>query len=233
LSRSARLLLLLQVLRGRRRAVTAAELARELEVSERTIYRDLAELAAQGAPVEGEAGVGYVLRPGFFLPPLMLNAEETEAILLGLHYVEQRGDEVLTRAAADALAKVASVLSQAGQEALSVPLAMPGPPGYGFPENAVPLARLRAAIRAQKRLDLDYRDAEGRRSRRVVWPIQLAFTDSVRILAAWCELRQDFRMFRTDRILSAADGDRYPGRRADLLRDFRAHLKLAEEGNHS
>jgi predicted DNA-binding transcriptional regulator YafY len=226
-------LLLLQALNRRRRAVTAAQLARELEVSERTIYRDLAELAAQGAPVEGEAGVGYVLRPGFFLPPLTLNAEEAEAVLLGLHYVEQRGDEVLTRAAADALAKIASVLSQAGQEALAVPLAIPGPPGYGFPENTVPLEKLRAAIRSQTRLELDYQDAEGRRSRRVVWPIQLAFTDSVRILAAWCELRQDFRMFRTDRILSAVEGDRYPGRRADLLRHFRAHLKLAGEENHS
>jgi predicted DNA-binding transcriptional regulator YafY len=233
LSRSARLLLLLQALSRRRRAVTAAQLARELEVSERTIYRDLAELAAQGAPVEGEAGVGYVLRPGFFLPPLTLNVEEAEAVQLGLHYVDQRGDEVLTRAAADALAKIASVLSQAGQEALAIPLAMPGPPGYGFPENAVPLEKLRAAIRSQTRLELDYQDAEGRRSRRVVWPIQLAFTDNVRILAAWCELRQDFRMFRTDRILSAIEGGRYPGRRADLLRHFRAHLKLAEEENHS
>jgi predicted DNA-binding transcriptional regulator YafY len=148
-------LLLLQALSRRRRAVTAAQLARELEVSERTIYRDLAELAAQGAPVEGEAGVGYVLRPGFFLPPLTLNVDEAEAVQLGLQYVDQRGDEVLTRAAADALAKIASVLSRAGQEALTIPLAMPGPPGYGFPENAVPLEKLRAAIRSQTRLELE------------------------------------------------------------------------------
>jgi len=94
LTRSARLLALLQVLRCRRRTVTAAALARELQVSERTIYRDLSELAAQGTPVQGEAGVGYMLRPGLFLPPLMLTEDETEAVLLGLRYIDQRGDDV-------------------------------------------------------------------------------------------------------------------------------------------
>jgi predicted DNA-binding transcriptional regulator YafY len=106
LSRSVRLLALLQALLCRRYAVTAAALARELQVSERTIYRDLSELAAQGAPVQGEAGVGYMLRPGLFLPPLMLTEDETEAVLLGLRYVDQRGDDVLTKAAANAHAKI-------------------------------------------------------------------------------------------------------------------------------
>jgi predicted DNA-binding transcriptional regulator YafY len=111
-SRSARLLSLLQALRGRRHPVTAAELARTLEVSERTIYRDVAQLAAQGAPIQGEGGVGYVLRPGLFLPPLMLSEDETEAVLLGLRYVDQRGDEILMQAASSALAKISSVLSR-------------------------------------------------------------------------------------------------------------------------
>ena len=110
MSRSARLLALLQALRCRRHPVTAATLAGELEVSERTIYRDLSELAAQGAPVEGEAGVGYILRPGLFLPPLMLTEDETEAVLLGLNYVVQRGDDVLTKAAETARAKISTVL---------------------------------------------------------------------------------------------------------------------------
>src|SRR6202040_4450533 len=105
LSRSARLLALLQALRCRRRPVTATALARELHVSERTIYRDLSELAAQGAPVQGEAGVGYLLRPGLFLPPLMLTEDETEAVLLGLRYVDRRGDEGLQAAASSAVAK--------------------------------------------------------------------------------------------------------------------------------
>jgi predicted DNA-binding transcriptional regulator YafY len=110
-SRTTRLLTLLQVLRGKSRPVTAATLAGELEISERTLYRDIAELTALGAPIYGEAGVGYVLRSGLFLPPLMLNADETEAIVLGLRYVDQRGDEVLSKAAADALAKIAAVLA--------------------------------------------------------------------------------------------------------------------------
>ena len=228
MSRSARLLLLLQNFRGRRRPVTAAELARDLEVSERTIYRDLAELAAQGAPIEGEAGVGYILRPGLFLPPLMLTEDEIEAVMLGLRYVDQRGDEVLTGAAATALAKIGSVLSSEAQAVLSSPVAIPGPGGHGFPENTVPLSDLRGAIRSQRRLRITYLDGQRIRTNRVVWPFQLGFTDSARVLAAWCETRRDFRFFRTDRILSAVFGERYPARRADLLRDFRAQIERDE-----
>jgi len=228
MSRSARLLLLLQALRGRRRPVTAAQLADEMEVSERTIYRDLAELISQGAPIEGAAGVGYILRPGLFLPPLMLSEDETEAVLLGLRYVDQRGDNVLIKAAAGALAKIGSVLPPEVQTALAIPFVMPGPPGRGFPTNKVPLAQLRAAIRSQTRLAIVYGDEKKQRSERVVWPVVLGFMDSARVLGAWCELRLDFRTFRTDRILSAREGERFPGRRADLLRRFRAHLNTSE-----
>jgi predicted DNA-binding transcriptional regulator YafY len=224
---------LLQALRGRRRPVTAAQLADEMEVSERTIYRDLAELTAQGAPIEGAAGVGYILRPGLFLPPLMLSEDETEAILLGLRYVDQRGDDVLIKAAAGALAKIGSVLPPEAQTALAIPFVMPGPPGRGFPANKVPLAQLRAAIRAQTRLAIVYLDEKNRRSERVVWPIVLGFMDSARVLGAWCEMRQDFRTFRTDRILSAREGARFPGRRADLLRRFRVHLNAGDGTNLS
>jgi predicted DNA-binding transcriptional regulator YafY len=232
MSRSARLLRILQALRGRRRPVTAAQLADEMEVSERTIYRDLAELTSQGAPIEGAAGVGYILRPGLFLPPLMLSEGETEAVLLGLRYVDQRGDEVLTKAAAVALAKIASVLPSEVQTALAFPFVMPGPPGRGFPPNKVPIARFRAAICSQTRLAIIYGDEKKRRSERVVWPIVLGFMDKARVLGAWCELRQDFRTFRTDRILSAKEGERFSGRRAELLRRFRAHLS-SSDGNVS
>jgi predicted DNA-binding transcriptional regulator YafY len=225
MSRSARLLRLLQALRGRRHPVTAARLAEAMEVSERTIYRDVADLMAQGAPISGEAGVGYILRPGLFLPPLMLTEDEVEAVLLGLRYVDQRGDEVLKAAAADALAKIGAVLSPQAQASLATPLSMPGPSPAAFPDNASPLADLRAAIRAQTRLAIAYEDQQGRRTERVVWPIQLGFMDRARVLAAWCELRGDFRTFRTDRIVSLARLDRYPGRRADLARRLRAHLE--------
>ncbi len=234
MGRSTRLLALLQALRGRRHPVTAATLARELEVSERTIYRDLSELAAQGAPVQGEAGVGYVLGPGLFLPPLMLTEDETEAVLLGLRYVDQRGDDVLTKAAEGVRAKITAVLSREMQAAADMPLSMPGPGGKGFPENRVPLALLRSAIRMQKRLAIEYVDEQDRRTRRIVWPIQLGFMDNGRVLTARCELREAFRFFRTDRILSAELRDRYPARRADLLRDFQAQLRdEAASSRHS
>lgn len=225
MGRATRLLELLQMLRGRRHPVTAATLAHELQVSERTIYRDLSVLAAQGAPLQGEAGVGYVLRPGLFLPPLMLTEDETEAVLLGLRYVDQRGDEILTRAAGNARAKIAAVLSREVQAAADAPLSVPGPGGRGFPENRVPLALLRSAIRTQKRLEIAYVDRHERRSGRVVWPIQLGFTDDARVLIGWCELRQAFRFFRTDRILSAEPRDRYPTRRAELVRNLHAQLR--------
>jgi predicted DNA-binding transcriptional regulator YafY len=227
LSRSVRLLALLQALRCRRRPVTAAALARELQVSERTIYRDLSELAAQGAPVQGEAGIGYMLRPGLFLPPLMLTEDETEAVLLGLRYVDQRGDDVLTKAAANALAKILAVLPQEGQIAATLPMTIPGPKANGFPENKVPLNALRSAIRTCRRLAISYVNGEGHRTQRVIWPIQLGFMDSARVVTGWCELRKAFRFFRTDRISSAEICDRYPARRADLIRDF--HAQLSDE----
>lgn len=232
MSRSARLLRLLQAMRGRHHAVTAARLAEELEVSERTIYRDVADLIAQGAPIEGEAGVGYILRPGLFLPPLMLSEDEVEAVLLGLRYVDQRGDEVLQAAASIALAKVSAVLSPQAQAQIVNPLSMPGPPST-FPKNGAPLDELSTAIRGQKRLDITYEDEQGRRTRRAVWPVQLGFMDRARVLAAWCELRQDFRTFRTDRIIAMAQLERYPGRRVDLARRLRAHLDCRMNGQVS
>jgi predicted DNA-binding transcriptional regulator YafY len=224
-SRSIRLLALLQAFRGRRHPVTAAALAQELEVSERTIYRDLSELASQGAPIQGEAGVGYVLGPGLFLPPLMLTEDEAEAVLLGLRYVDQRGDEVLTEAGRSARAKITSIFSPEMQVAADAPLSAPGPDGHGFPANAVPLGVLRSAIRTQKRLSIQYTDDEARSTERTIWPIQLGFMDNARVLIAWCELRAAFRFFRTDRIGAADPLDRYPARRSDLLRDFQIALR--------
>ena len=221
--RSVRLLQLLQTMRGRRRPVTAAQLAEILEVSERTIYRDVADLTAQGAPIEGEAGVGYILRPGLFLPPLMLSEEEAEVVILGLRYVDQRGDEVLQAAAGAALAKIGSVMPPQAQAQMAHPLSLPGPVG-SFPENATPLGALRAVIRQQVRLDIQYTDERGRGTTRIVWPVQLGFMDRARALFAWCELREDFRTFRTDRIAAMIRLDRYPVSRTELVRRLKAHL---------
>lgn len=223
MSRPVRLLRLLQALRSRRRPVTAAQLAEALEVSERTIYRDIAELTAQGAPIAGEAGVGYILRPGLFLPPLMLSEDEVEAVMLGLRYVDQRGDRVLQAAASVALAKISAVLSPEAQAQMTEPLSLPGP-AHSFPDNATPLDDLRGAIRDRVRLSIRYEDEAGRQTERVVWPIQIGFMDLARVLCAWCELRKDFRTFRTDRIAGTIRLDGYPAPRADLVRRLRAHL---------
>jgi predicted DNA-binding transcriptional regulator YafY len=144
--------------------------------------------------------------------------------VLGLRYVDQRGDDVLTKAAANAHAKILAVLPQEGQIAATLPMAIPGPKASGFPDNKVPLNTLRLAIRTCRRLAIGYVDVERRQTRRVIWPIQLGFMDSARVVTGWCELRKAFRFFRTDRISSAEICDRYPARRADLIRDFYAQL---------
>jgi predicted DNA-binding transcriptional regulator YafY len=223
-------------MRGRRQSVTAAQLAEILEVSERTIYRDVADLIAQGAPIDGEAGVGYILRPGLFLPPLMLSEDEVEAVMLGLRYVDQRGDDVLQAASSVAATKISAVLSPQAQAQIDSPLSLPGPPRT-FPQNATSLDELRKAIRDQVRLDIRYRDEQEKVTDRIVWPIQLGFMDQARVLCAWCELRQDFRTFRTDRLLAKKHLDRYPAQRADLVRRLRTYLnslmsqKISPDGN--
>ncbi|MEG8022972.1 YafY family protein [Sphingomonas aerolata] len=225
LARTGRLFELLQILRSKKQPVTALSLSQEMGVSERTLYRDLAELTAQGAPIFGEAGVGYVLREGMFLPPLMFSNEETEAVVLGLKYVNQFGDEVLKAAARDAAAKIASVLSVAARETLQEPISLPGPVGPAFPENLVDYAVLRSSIDKRLKLRIAYRDAQGAESNRIVWPIALGFMQEARVVVAWCETRQAFRTFRTDRI-SAAEPlqERYPERRNALLRRWRSQI---------
>ena len=228
MSRSQRLLALMQCLRRYRRPVTAARIGEALGVSARTIYRDVAALAAEGAPIEGEAGVGYVLRPGFFLPPLMFSDDEIEALVLGLAWAREHGDATLAQAGHDALAKITAVLPADLREAVEAPRLLAGS-GRGQPAPAVDLGALRQAIRLERKLHLAYEDGAGRRSRRTVWPFALAFFDEVRVLAAWCEMRQDFRHFRADRIASAEIGDRrYPRRRAVLMKEWRQKQGIPE-----
>lgn len=202
-----------------------------MKVSERTLYRDIAELVAQGAPIQGEAGIGYVLRPGLFLPPLMLGENEVEAIVLGLRYVDQRGDAVLARAARNALSKIAAVLPATVRETLDNPVVMPGPRGKGFPVDGIDLDALRSAIRRQAKLEIAYRDTRKAPTKRVVWPITIGFPNEARVMLAWCEMRKDYRVFRTDRIVSSREvGERYPGRRSALLRTWMARHGESADG---
>lgn len=221
MSRSERLFDLLQSLRRHRRPVSGKVLAEEIGVSIRTLYRDIASLQAQGATIEGEPGVGYVLKPGFFLPPLMFPPEEIEALVLGSRWVAERTDGHLRDAARSALARIAAALSPELRDELHASALLVGP-GAEIPADAVDPALLRKAIRIERKLSLSYRDGAGTVSQRVVWPFALAFFDQVRLLVGWCELRQDFRSFRTDRIAEARLLDmRYPGRRQALLKRWR------------
>jgi predicted DNA-binding transcriptional regulator YafY len=228
-ARAQRLLELIQVLRRHRHPVSGQALSEELGVSLRTVYRDIQTLIGQGAAIDGEAGVGYVLRPGFVLPPLMFSDEEIEALVLGARWVAQRTDEPLARAAANAVAKIAAVLPddlRAGIEDSGL-LAGPGSEPDGAP---IDLAPIRQAIRTERKLVLHYSDRKGDRSRRTVWPIALGFFDKARVLAAWCELRRDYRHFRTDRIVRLRLTDkRYPRRRRVLMREWRELEGIPEQ----
>ena len=198
--------------------MAAVQLAEELGVSLRTVYRDIATLAAQGAPIEGEAGVGYVLRPGFFLPPLMFGEDEVDALVLGLRLVSRRGDPALKRAAGDALAKIAAVLPGDGDDAAAASGLLAGPSLSVSPHLVV----IRTAIRTEEKLHLHYTDKRDATTERTVWPVALGFFDAAEILAAWCEVRRGFRHFRLDRIAAAAPaGQRYPKRRRLLLAEWR------------
>jgi predicted DNA-binding transcriptional regulator YafY len=221
MSRTERLLDLIQTLRRHRRPVSGAQLADELAVSLRTVYRDIQTLIAQGAPIDGEAGIGYVLRPGFTLPPLMFSHDEIEALVLGSGMVARAADPALAKAARNALAKIRAVLpagrnDQAGASGL---LAGPIKPAI---DDRVDLAPVRSAIREEQKIWIAYQDRGGVPTERTIWPIAVTFCARVRLLAAWCELRESYRHFRTDRIAGIAEvGERYPRRRHDLIKEWR------------
>lgn len=228
MSRSERLLDLLQILRRHRAPVAGQALAAEVGVSLRTLYRDIATLQAQGADIVGEAGLGYVLRPGFLLPPLMFSEEEVEALVLGARWVARRGDPPLAAAADDVLAKIAAVLPPARRDELETTGLFVGPGG----EDGADMTLIRRAIRLERKVDVGYRDLAGAASRRTIWPIALSHFDRARIVVAWCELRGDFRHFRADRIASITPLEaRYPKRRAVLLKLWKRTHVVAAAGS--
>jgi predicted DNA-binding transcriptional regulator YafY len=217
--RADRLFQIVQRLR-RRGVVTAAVLAESLEVAERTIYRDVADLVASGVPIRGEAGVGYALPKGFDLPPMMFSEEELEALVLGARMVQGRSDAALARAAEGALAKIEGALP----ERLRVNMAGAKlyAPSFHLPELSSPhLASLRLAVREQRKVAMAYSDKGAVASKRTVWPLGLFYWGRSWSLAAWCELRVDFRSFRVDRIgsLRALDAG-FPTEPGKTLADF-------------
>ncbi|NQZ90188.1 MAG: YafY family transcriptional regulator [Colwellia sp.] len=223
--RSSRLLQLLQILRRHRLPVSGHLLANELGVSIRTLYRDIATLQVQGAEIEGEAGVGYILKSGFFLPPLMLTQDEIEALMLGIRWVSTFGDQPLALSAKNALAKITAVLPpETCDGAGAVPLRIGSP----IPEHLLKedLSNLRKAIRLERKLEIDYQDKQGHESTRIIWPFAIGYFPQGRILAAWCETRQDYRHFQTENItLLQTLAETYPRRRSQLFKEWHALQK--------
>lgn len=198
--RADRLFRIVDELRRRRRATRAADLATLLEVSPRTIYRDMTDLMASGVPVEGSAGVGYILRPGYHLPPLMFDADEIEALMLGLRIVESWTDPTMAEAAGRAVDRVRAAVPEDLARRIA-DLALFAPPRQTVKsEYRIDTAPYRRAIRDRRVLEILYEDEDGRRSERRVRPLGLLFYGPKWLLAAWCELRQDFRSFRLDRV---------------------------------
>lgn len=195
----------------------------------RTLYRDIATLSASGVPVRGEAGVGYVLEAGFDLPPLMLNAEECEALMLGARFVRQRGDPGLRRVIDDAIAKIEAVLPE--NLRLGLRESSLYAPVFGtMAPDVIDSEQLRRAIRENRKIRLHYKDLGGQETQRIVWPVLLGYFDRTRGLVAWCEMRSDFRHFRTDRMLALEVlNERPPRRRAVLLKDWEKQMARERE----
>ncbi len=198
--RADRLFLIIHALRGRRTALAARSLAQTLSVSLRTVYRDVADLQLSGVPIEGEAGIGYVLRKGADIPPLMFNADELEALVVGTRFVRAFAGSRLSAGAKAALLKIEAVLPEELRDrATRSRIFAPG--GWNETKSGL-IDRLHAAIAEHRVLRLDYRDESGRASLRDVEPLCLAFWGGTWTLGAWCRLRDNFRNFRPDRIAS-------------------------------
>jgi predicted DNA-binding transcriptional regulator YafY len=224
MSRTERLLDLLQVLRTHRAPVAGATLAQDLGVSLRTLYRDIATLQGQGAEIEGEPGLGYVLRPGFMLPPLMFSIDELEALVIGGAWVgRQTDDQRLSKAAGQALAKISAVLPDELRREVEAGTTFVVP--RRIEPTVIDPSLLRDAIRKELKLRIGYRDDGGRETERIIWPFIIGFFEQRKVVSAWCELRNDFRAFRIDRIASvAATGERLPRRRHALVKEWRERM---------
>ncbi|MEM7295135.1 MAG: YafY family protein [Pseudomonadota bacterium] len=229
--RADRLFQIVQLMRGARH-VTARSLAERLEVSERTIYRDIADLQASGVPIDGEAGYGYVMGDGYQLPPLMFTSSEITALVAGARLIRAWGGAEMARGAEEALVKIEAVLSdEMRAQARRVPV-------HAMSEDMDAALRARldqieAAVEGVKTLRFEYGDEAGARTLRTVRPLGLWFWGKVWTCVAWCELRADFRMFRVDRMSGLEHGDTYRREKGQLLRDFYARPDRRDGGDHA
>ncbi len=230
MSRTQRLFDLIQILRKHRYPISGKQIAEDLGVSLRTVYRDIVTLQGQGATIEGEPGLGYVLRPGFMLPPLMFSEEEIEALVLGSRWVARRADKKLRLAATNVLAKISAVLPKDLQHQLEFSGLLIGPAKTAIDNDDEIEASVRQAIRREYKLQITYIDVKGDESQRIIWPLALGFFEEVHVIIAWCELRESFRHFRIDRIIKLTPMDtRYKERRHTLLKKWREINNIPEQ----
>ena len=216
----------MQLLRRLKQPATARWLAAELDTSTRTVYRDIETLSSQGFRITGEAGIGYVLRPGSLLPPMTFSRTELDAVVLGLRWVLQHGDAALGNASLDALGKIEAVLSPESQRHLQDVALIAGPTAL---LSTPYLADIRGALNAECKLRISYKDEQNFKTRRAVWPIALVFFDAVCLLVAWCELREDFRTFRIERIERLSLGEHYPIGRTVLLDRWKERRGITDD----
>lgn len=228
--RAERLFQIIQILRRFTRPVTGAALAAELEVSTRTVYRDVADLMGQRVPITGAAGLGYLLAAEYDMPPLMLTADEIEAVVLGAQWVAERGDRVLSPAARDVIAKIAAVVPDHLRPCIAEP-SVAAKPSLDAADMRIDTSHLRKAIRDGLKLRLRYRSEAGEETARTVWPVVLGYAETGCVLIAWCELRQGFRHFRTDRMGAAEVLDVAIGLRSGELRRRWQRWRAAEIGS--
>jgi predicted DNA-binding transcriptional regulator YafY len=225
--RTTRLFEIIQVLRSARKPMTAAGIAEKLEVTKRTVYRDIASLQAISVPIYGEAGVGYVMRSGYDLPPLMLSVEEVEAVVVALSLLGRTGDRGLKAAAQAVQGKIAAVLPQGAKQPIDHLSLYASTWGAVEPE-AVDLGLVRRAVREERKLSIEYCDDQGRSSERIIRPIAIIYYVEVINIAAWCELREGFRHFRADRIRCCSVLDsRFEGEGAALRTAWAAERNAA------
>jgi predicted DNA-binding transcriptional regulator YafY len=225
--RADRLLQIIQILRRANGPIAASRMAEELEVSLRTLYRDMASLESTGVPIRGEAGVGYVLEDGYDMPPLMFNASELEALMLGARMLDGRVDASLSRAAKDAVAKIAAVVPPHLRDVLiDTPLFAPQ---FVQPhELAIDPEQVRRSLRRESQVAIIYEDLKGAITERTIWPVLISFFDGATVLAAWCTMRNDFRSFRLDRLMQYDVLDqRMPKPRKTLLVEWKRSAAAA------
>ncbi len=192
----------------------------------RSVYRDIETLRSQGAKIDGEAGVGYLLRPGFLLPPLMFSDEELEAMVLGLRLAVEHGDDGLGGAAADVLAKIRAVLPR-DLRAVADETPLLAGPARQRPRERIDPSEIRRCIRSSRKARIAYEDARGAKTARVIWPFGVGFFERSRVVIAWCETKADFRSFRTDRIAAWESlAERIGRARSALLADWRARENI-------